>query len=100
MVPSLLAEFPKTPSETSSNAEKGYFSLFMLLLFHPWRHIQTDLLSPAFADLSHPSDPWLALHVYFETWFQKQVALEAQVKQQYADQGLCDSPRTLLAAIA
>ena len=47
-VPSILAHFPKTPTDTSSSAEKGYFALFMLLLFHPWRHLQTDLLAPAF----------------------------------------------------
>ena len=108
MVPSILAEFPKTPSDTSSNSEKGYFALFMLLLFHPWRHLQTDLFAPAFAHVSHPFDPWLALHGYFDTWYKKQEALEAQVKQQYAEQGLAvaqddlvsnqDTEQTLLAS--
>ena len=83
-VPSILAEFPKTPTDTSSSSEKGYFALFMLLLFHPWRHLQTDLLSAAFSNLSHPFDPWEALHAYFEKWHAQQVTLEAEVKQQYS----------------
>ena len=87
-VPLILAEFPKTPRDTSSSSQKGYFALFMLLLFHPWRHLQTDLFAPAFANVLHPFDSCLALHGYFQTWYNKQVALETQVKHQYAEQGL------------
>ena len=87
-VPSILAQFPKTPTDTSSSAEKGYFALFMLLLFQPWRHLQTDLFSPAFSNLLHPYDPWEALHAYFEKWHARQVTLEEEVKQQYATQNL------------
>ena len=83
-VPSILAVFPKTPTDTSSSAEKGYFALFMLLLFHPWRHLQTDLFSPAFVNLQHPYDPWEALHAYFVKWHAHQLTLETAVKQQYA----------------
>ena len=66
MVPSILAEFPKTPTDTSTSAEKGYFALFMLLLFHPWRDLNKDFFSPALANMSPPFDPWPALYVYFE----------------------------------
>ena len=83
-VPSILAHFPKTPTDTSSSAEKGYFALFMLLLFHPWRHLQTDLLAPAFGSDELPADPWEALYAYFEKWRARQGALETEVKQQYS----------------
>ena len=60
---------PQTPHDESTPQEKGQFALWQLLLFHPWRDLQRDLLAPCWKHL-HDSDGdhWLAVYAYFESW--------------------------------
>ena len=72
-VPLLHARFPRVPGDDSTPADRGFYALFLMLLFRPHRNLG-DFLSAAISgadvsyDFADADDRWRAVYNEFCSW--------------------------------
>ena len=85
-VPIVYGKEPRTPNDDSTSCERGTYALWMLLLFHPWRDVERDVLAACFDEPNLEAagqDHWLAIELYYQNWYEKLSETNSRIRLNY-----------------